>query len=215
MSRRQELADVAIATLAREGMRGLTHRAVDRAAGLPEGSTSYYFRTRDALLEAVVRRLAEVTAGDLGALPTSAPGGLDGLAHAIAAVLERWVTEQADRHLARYELALEANRRPRIRDLLSDTGARLRDQVADLMAASGVPVGPERAADLVAYLDGLVFDRLAGAGTARGRADDFADRVRPLLAAMADGEPKRASTTSTGNRTPSARHGRQRREGGT
>lgn len=214
MSRRQELADVAIATLAREGMRGLTHRAVDRAAGLPEGSTSYYFRTRDALLEAVVRRLAEVTAGDLGAVPTSAPGGHDGLARAIAAVLERWVTEEADRHLARYELALEANRRPRIRELLSDTGARLRDRVVDLLAAAGVPVEPERAADLVAYLDGLVFDRLAGARTARGRADDFADRVRPLLAAMAAGGPKPASTARAGNRAPSARPGRQRRAGG-
>ena len=34
MSRRAEIADAAIATLARDGMRGLTHRAVDRAAGL-------------------------------------------------------------------------------------------------------------------------------------------------------------------------------------
>ena len=43
MSRRALIADAAISTLARDGMRGLTHRAVDRAAGLPEGSASYYF----------------------------------------------------------------------------------------------------------------------------------------------------------------------------
>jgi DNA-binding transcriptional regulator YbjK len=46
MSRRALIADAAISTLARDGMRGLTHRAVDRTAGLPEGSASYYFRTR-------------------------------------------------------------------------------------------------------------------------------------------------------------------------
>ena len=37
MSQRALIADAVISTLARDGMRGLTHRAVDRAAGLPEG----------------------------------------------------------------------------------------------------------------------------------------------------------------------------------
>ena len=65
MSRRALIADAAISTLARDGMRGLTHRAVDRAAGLPEGSASYYFRTRQALLQATVERLAELTSTDM------------------------------------------------------------------------------------------------------------------------------------------------------
>ncbi|WP_189544888.1 TetR/AcrR family transcriptional regulator, partial [Streptomyces gelaticus] len=58
-TRRKQLADAAIGTLAAEGMRGLTHRAVDQRAGLAEGSCSYYFRTRQALLQAAVERLAE------------------------------------------------------------------------------------------------------------------------------------------------------------
>ena len=65
MSRRALIADAAISTLARDGMRGLTHRAVDRTAGLPEGSASYYFRTRQALLQAAVERLAELTTTDM------------------------------------------------------------------------------------------------------------------------------------------------------
>ena len=40
-------------------MRQLTHRAVDAAAGLPIGSTSNRFRTRDSLLVAVLRRILE------------------------------------------------------------------------------------------------------------------------------------------------------------
>ena len=67
MSRRAEIADAAITTLARDGMRGLTHRAVDRTAGLPEGSASYYFRTRQALLKATVDRLAELDSTDMAA----------------------------------------------------------------------------------------------------------------------------------------------------
>ncbi len=48
------LLDPAIEVVAAEGLRGLTHRAVDARAGLSAGSTSYYYRTRIALLEAVL-----------------------------------------------------------------------------------------------------------------------------------------------------------------
>jgi DNA-binding transcriptional regulator YbjK len=58
-----------VTVLARDGLRGLTHRAVDVEAGLPGGSTSNCFRSRSALLKAVVARLEEL---DLAAL-TSGP----------------------------------------------------------------------------------------------------------------------------------------------
>ncbi|CAM5659075.1 hypothetical protein SAURM35S_09836 [Streptomyces aurantiogriseus] len=58
-SRADLVADTALALLAERGMRGLTHRAVDEAAGLPQGSTSNLARTRQALLELAVRRLAD------------------------------------------------------------------------------------------------------------------------------------------------------------
>lgn len=58
-------------------MRGLTHRAVDEAAGLPQGSTSNLARTRAALLEAAVRRLAEREAAVLtpGEMPQATAEG--------------------------------------------------------------------------------------------------------------------------------------------
>ncbi len=49
-TRRDDLLDAAICVLGESGIRGLTHRAVDAAAGLPAGSASNLFRTRDALL---------------------------------------------------------------------------------------------------------------------------------------------------------------------
>jgi len=55
-SRQEELLDAAIAVLGGQGVRQLTHRAVDVAAGLPSGSTSNYFKTRDALLVGIVDR---------------------------------------------------------------------------------------------------------------------------------------------------------------
>ena len=44
--RRREILDAAVEVLAEQGLKGLTHRAVDRRAGLSEGSSSAYFRSR-------------------------------------------------------------------------------------------------------------------------------------------------------------------------
>lgn len=141
MSRRTELADAAITTLAREGMRSLTHRAVDRTAGLPEGSASYYFRTRQALLQAAVERLADLDTAEIPALPHD---DLDSFARAAAEVVQGWLTSGRERQLARFELALEATRRPELREALVASGARIRAMVADQLAAAGVsePAGP-------------------------------------------------------------------------
>ena len=61
--RRTAIADAAIRLVATRGVRGLTHRAVDAELGLPAGSTSYYLRTRQALLAACVERLLALDAG--------------------------------------------------------------------------------------------------------------------------------------------------------
>lgn len=59
-TRRQQLADAAIAVVADEGVRGLTHRAVDLRAGLPTGSASNVFRSRDTLVAGIAERLVEL-----------------------------------------------------------------------------------------------------------------------------------------------------------
>src|SRR5437764_1452828 len=186
MSRRAELADAAIPTLARDGMRGLTHRAVDRAAGLPEGSASYYFRTRQALLKATVERLAELDSAEMlpsTSLPVPPGHELDAFA-AAAAIIENWLTTGRERQLARYELALEATRRPELRDALVASGAAIRAMVASHFAAAGIRQPGQRAADFVAFLDGLVFDQIAGAGARNLTSADLVAAIRALLAAV-------------------------------
>jgi DNA-binding transcriptional regulator YbjK len=187
MSRRAEIADAAISTIAREGMRGLTHRAVDQAAGLPEGSTSYYFRTRQTLLQATVDRLAELDSADM--LPSTArpqlPGqDLDAFAAAAAGIVETWLTTGRERQLARYELTLEATRRPELREALATAGAAIRAMVASQFAAAGIRQPEQRAADFVAFLDGLLFDQIAGAGTRILTGADLRRAIRALLAAV-------------------------------
>ena len=182
MSRATTITDAAITTLAAEGMRGLTHRAVDKAAGLPEGSTSYYFRTRAALLTATVRRLAEL---DVEEIPAPAPD-LATLAGALAASMEKWTTTDRDRQLARYELTLEATRRPELRDALAQGGQTIRAMVAELLHAAGIPAPADRARVLVACIDGLLFDKITGTGTGDHGAGDVGSSIRRIVGAMSE-----------------------------
>src|SRR4249919_1710146 len=63
--RMRQLLDAALVVVSDAGLRGLTHRAVDREAGLPEGSCSAYLRTRHALTTALGEYVAEHLAADV------------------------------------------------------------------------------------------------------------------------------------------------------
>lgn len=181
--RRVLIADAAIATLAGEGMRGLTHRAVDRAAGLAEGSTSYYFRTREALIFAAVARMAELDTADVGDLPNlGGVAGLDELTELLTALVRRWLTDGRARTLARYELTLESTRRPELHAKLVEYGSGFRVMAENLLAAAGAAEPRRRGHALVAYLDGLVYHQLAGVGAGAMSEADLRAACRDMLA---------------------------------
>ncbi|MFD6971969.1 TetR/AcrR family transcriptional regulator [Streptomyces sp. NPDC059949] len=167
--RRRLIADTAIDLVAAAGLRGLTHRAVDGAAGLPAGSTSYYFRTRAALIGACYQRLAELDLGDVdGESPPALPPALpivdrETAATALAGLLYRWLTVGRERQLARFELSLEAARNPALEADFQQAGKGPRARAAGILAALGAERPDESAELLVAWTDGLLYDRLAGA----------------------------------------------------
>ncbi|MFF1489772.1 TetR/AcrR family transcriptional regulator [Streptomyces sp. NPDC058319] len=197
-TRADRVADAALALLAERGMRGLTHRAVDEAAGLPQGSTSNIARTRQALLELAVQRLADREARVLALheMPDPRTGGLDSLVDGLALATHRALTGNRRLTLARYELALEATRRPELRAPFDAAGARFRDQLTALVTAMG-STDPERhVLSLVAWADGLMFSCVAGTFHARRpRLDDVRASLRELLGGMLGG----------GGKTPGAR----------
>jgi DNA-binding transcriptional regulator YbjK len=179
-SRRSRLADAAIVTLAREGSRGLTHRAVDRTAGVAEGSTSYYFRTRLELLRAIVRRMSDL---DTASLPTLDHPSGEEFEEAFTATVRDLLADGRDRQLARYELVLEGTRRPELRRALADNTAPILARLSEQLALLGVPDPGNRARDLLALLDGLLFSRLIAADGAPSpqSVDDVRRLVRRML----------------------------------
>ncbi|MGC4937353.1 TetR/AcrR family transcriptional regulator [Kribbella sp. DT2] len=204
--RRAAIADAAIHLVATRGLRGLTHRAVDTEAGLPPGSTSYYLRTRDALLTACVTRMLE---RDLAARPSAGPGkgGGEGepLAPAspvgtadladlpreqVAGLLTQMVLEliryRSEDQIARYELSLEASRRPELLDAITQGGRVLREHLVGILGSLGVQEPEQAAWPFAAMLDGLIWDRVAGAG--RTLTDDaFEAAVRRAVGALLSG----------------------------
>ncbi|MEV5609978.1 TetR/AcrR family transcriptional regulator [Streptomyces sp. NPDC052225] len=162
-SRADRIADAALVLLAERGMRGLTHRAVDEVAHLPQGSTSNYARTRLALLEVAVRRLAvrEGQVLSVDELPT-ADGGLAALVDGLALALHRYLTTLPQLLVCRYELALEATRRPELRAFFDDAGRQFRQPLTALLRAAGSPDPERHTLSLVAWTEGIMFSCVAG-----------------------------------------------------
>ncbi len=164
------LADAALEVLEAEGGRGLTHRAVDRCARLPQGSTSNYFKTREALLTAALLRLVELEQPSVRALEALVPDGPYAprrAAELVAGVVRSWLTEErAGLALARYELFLEARRRPTFQVALDEVRREYLLLVEELLPAAGCRDPRRHAPQLLALLDGLVLNQLLQPATA-------------------------------------------------
>lgn len=166
-ARRRQITDAALAVLAAEGARGLTHRAVDRAAALPEGSTSNAYRSRAALLQAALERHVEL---ELVPIPDLAGEHLDPAAVCalILAGLDRVLRDHA-LIVARYELVLESTRRPALHDALSATREQFAAIAEQLLGAGGCATPRPHAVQLMVVLDGVLLDQVLGADSRLGR----------------------------------------------
>jgi DNA-binding transcriptional regulator YbjK len=178
-ARRDAIADAAIHLVATQGLRGLTHRAVDAAAGLPPGSTSYYLRTRKALLSACVDRMLALDAGTVMPLDHQAD-----LLDVLVETVIHLSREQPERQVARYELALEATREPEIRAVMDHHAGELRVMLAQLLDHGGVREAHQASWPVAAMLDGLLRDRVTGLGATLTDAAFEASTRRTLSALL-------------------------------
>lgn len=159
--RRSALADAGIRVLAEEGARGLTHRAVDAAAGTPRGTASNYFPTRDDLISALVDRIGErLTPAPENASSRAARSPDRKLfADYLRDVVRRL---SADPHvsLALFELRLEAARRPAVATALGAWRQRAFQEDVAFNDGSGLPGGRTEIALFHYAIDGLMLDHL-------------------------------------------------------
>lgn len=166
-SKRIELiARTAVALIAERGLRGLTHRAVDEAAGLPPGSTSYHARTRAKLIETALTWMADTEERDISGSSGTLPRTVDASAQLIAEFLHTAITRERRRTLARLNLALEAGRHPQLRATYHRLGARFRHLTETLLRDLGSPEPVRHTRMVIAWCEGMIFDSLVGGGSA-------------------------------------------------
>ncbi|OMC40689.1 TetR family transcriptional regulator [Mycobacterium sp. GA-1841] len=189
--RRRELCDAAITLLAREGIKGVTHLKVDRRAGVPDGTTSFYFRTSAALVRAVANRIADLDLADLTAAtrtrihddPSSAAARLARL------VVQSGVGQRLVRSKARYELVMPASRDTDLAQAFSHNQQRFfelhRDVVLALCPAdTEAHLIDEKAYALLTFISGLML------ALARGdRAINSAEQLQTIITSIVASVP--------------------------
>ena len=188
-NRRDDLLDAAIAVLGESGIHALTHRAVDAAAGLPAGSASNYFRTRDALLNAVVERFAARERANWEDIAARAcPATPRELAEALAEFAREATGPHRTLTMARYAILLEAGLHPALRAQLTATGARVNAWFTNWVRIAG-STDPERDAPIVMnHWTGLVLHQLANPDP----AFDPAAQLTALVTAVIQPHPAQA-----------------------
>jgi len=189
--RRRELLEAALHVVADEGLRGLTHRAVDRRAGLAEGTCSAYFRTREALQTGLTQYVAARCGADvaelaeqLAAHPADEPDVQETVIALTVGAFESWLDER-ELLLARIELSMEASRNPALAALLAEYRERLVGVVDATLAARGKRHNGRTAEALVAASDGLLVAALQK--PARERRPFLSESLRLILHALAEG----------------------------
>jgi DNA-binding transcriptional regulator YbjK len=159
--RRTALIDAAIEVLAAQGARGLTFRAVDQQAGVPVGTASNYFPSRDALLMQAGQRVFDrldpgsAVMGEALALPRTRES-VNRLMHEMIGR----ITDFSSGYLAMMELRLEATRRPELRKVLTEQNRVNVQANIDFHLASGMPGDAETVVLLYLALNGLIVERL-------------------------------------------------------
>ncbi|WBU38053.1 TetR/AcrR family transcriptional regulator [Homoserinibacter sp. YIM 151385] len=196
--RREELTRAALAVFLRDGIQGVTTRAVVQEAGMSLASLHYVFASRDELLRALVEQVVQRERGAaLAGLPAARPRAaaaepLELVRGALAGFLDL-VRADPVREQAMFELTQYALREPGLRDLPALQYRRYHETAEALITAAAEDAGvvwripaEELARLVIALTDGVTLAWLAT------RDDEAAERLLDLAAAAiaAHAEPR-------------------------
>jgi DNA-binding transcriptional regulator YbjK len=178
-ARREAILRSTLAIIGERGPEAVTHRAVAERAGLPLAATTYWFSSKEDLLEQtlVLAGREEVARLERVVLELATRElAVEDWAAAVASTLAWEVEHEPSRHVAFFELVLQAARTPALRaEVARWEEASLRLAEVGLRAA-GSPTPEIDARLVVATLTGLVLEQLA---TPRPRFED--EVLRPTL----------------------------------
>jgi DNA-binding transcriptional regulator YbjK len=154
-ARRQQIITAAVRVIAEHGVGNVTHRRIAALAGVPLGSTTYYFPTLDDLVAAALRESVEAARVGLEAWAEELLVSHD-LPATFVDVVVRYLADR-EQALLDYEVCLAAARSPELRP-----AAQL--WIDGLRGICARFAGPERGFALAALLDGYMLQALVTDG---------------------------------------------------
>jgi AcrR family transcriptional regulator len=175
---RSALLAAAVRVMDRDGMRGLTYRAVAEEAGVTHGLVRHHFGSRDALIHEAVLDLAARQ------LEITRHGSATGRLADLGTGTTRMLTEPGSLPGVDYELILEARRRPELAPAVHALYDRYLDATRRELARIGLGEDEALARLVFAALDGLVLQMLI-----YGRTDEAQASIARLHELLAPGLP--------------------------
>lgn len=177
--RHRLLLETTLELVGSEGVDAVHHRRVAELAGVPLGSTTYYFASREDMLVQALTYFAEneleSLRARLGEL-TEARQHPDRLVDGLSEFLLQQLGPARGRARAQYALFQEAARRPELEPVVRDWTAAWWELLEQVFTALGAPDPQLDARMFLALLDGLLLGQLAAPD------DDFEAAVlRPAL----------------------------------
>ena len=161
MDRRQRIANAGIALIARGGTHRLTHRAVDAEAGLPNGSTSYYARSRRDLIRLVMEQLSAESQADLTDIEVPEKLTVQQATELVGRLTKRLILN-GDAQAARFALMFEVRDDDELRrELTVDAPVRssFDEKAVKLLRALGATDPEGTASEFVALVDAVLMYR--------------------------------------------------------
>ncbi len=186
---REAIVAATVRLIGRGGTALVTHRAVAAEAGVSLSSTTYHFASKDAIVDAALRSVAEreverlsaaaAQLHDHGDVPEVIDATLDWLAAQLA--------EDDEVVRAGYHLQLETTRRPQLAEVHLAWARAVQRLAEGVLRAAGSPSPVLDARLLAAAIDGLRLEQLtmprraSGVGGGVGSARPVVERLLRAL----------------------------------
>ncbi|MQA73417.1 MAG: TetR family transcriptional regulator [Solirubrobacterales bacterium] len=162
-ARRLLLLQTTLRLIADEGIDAVSHRSVAEAAGVPLGSTTYWFSSRQEMLRQAleyfarleIETLHEHLAGVLGRRLSRRR-----LVDEFTAILLPQLGEQRWRTVAQYALFQEAARQPELEPVCREWTRAWEQALTEVFASLRAPAPELEARMFLAMLDGMLLSQL-------------------------------------------------------
>ena len=175
--RRGKILEATLRVIGESGVNGVTHRAVAQEADVALASTTYYFDSKDALVEEALEQMIFRSIEDVRRF-TSCSDTIEQaeLIDRIVGFADAQINDPLAFLTAQYELMLEAGRREQLRPLARRWTIAYMDGFSHLVESAGLPEPVVTAEMITNFVEGALLNHVTMPG------DDFLEeRFRPLL----------------------------------